>query len=349
MSISNIRLFFGADQFGCMREVNRWKRAFVDKYGDFDMEVIDGRKLSARDILSRCDTLPFMGEKRLLIVRDFLPEAGKKSTSDAQDDDSGDDGLESDNNVASKDDIDTLIAYFEHIPDTAVLLFVSALPDKRTKLFKWFDKSKCITEFPEVRGVSFLQWLKRELSLLSLTFEPDALEYFRLHTGEDLWKAAMELEKLSLYTTGPVSRVDIDMVVSSNVQVKIFAFVDALGECALNRALELFRGLLDRGESIYMVFNMIIRQFRLILQTRFLLDQGCDRSQFASRLRLAPFQVQPLMKQSQNFTFPQLKNIYRQLLELDTALKTGKVSVTAERQDSFVILLEKFFVTCGIK
>jgi DNA polymerase-3 subunit delta len=339
MTSQNIHLFFGPNQFGCMRELQRWKSAFVAKYSDFDVEVIDGKRYGADHIIQCCDTHPFMSEKRLVIVRDFLPEGGKKEDSD-ENDDSGD-------KESKKDRFEPLIDYFQRFPDSCVLVFVSINPDKRTRVFKALSEAATLHEFKEVKGVTFLQWLRDETKRLGGSIEPRALEYFALHTGEDMWRAASELEKLALYTDKPITVADVDQVVSSNVQVKIFAFVDTLGSKNIAKALKLFTQLLDRGENIFMVFNMIIRQFRLLLQIRSLKDNGVDRRVIMSRLRLAPFQINTLARQADNFTFDNLRAIYQELLSLDIALKTGKIPSSGDRQELFVLALERFFVRHG--
>lgn len=337
----NIRLFYGPNQFACMRELSRWKAAFVAKYGDFDIEILDGKGLSSDRIIQCCDTHPFMGEKRLVIVRDFLPEASKKAQKD--DIKEGDDDAE----LAQKDNYESIISYFEHFPDTCVLVFVSGNPDKRTRFFKALQNVGQIHEFREIKGITFARWVLDEAKELGISLEPRALDYFTLHVGEDMWKAVSELEKLALYTPDPITIRDIDTVVSSNVQVKIFAFVDALGYRDTAKAIRLFRQLLDGGENIFMVFNMIIRQFRLLLQIRALSDNGSDRKTIMSRLRLAPFQVATLIEQAKKFQFSKLVSVYKDLLALDVSLKTGKIPSSGDRQEMFVLALEHFFVCNG--
>ncbi len=343
VKLQNLRFFFGANQFACMRELMRWKQAFLEKHGEFNVEMLDGKHEYASRIIQCCDTQPFMGEKRLVIVRDFLRE-GKAESAKNRDEEELD---EAEVEARLRTDDDVLISYFDHLPDSCVLLFVSMSPDKRSKLFKTLFQRAVVHEFPEVSGISFIQWVQEEVRRLGGSMEPKALSYFTLHTGGDMWVAASELSKLVLYTNKPITVADIDIVASSNVQVKIFAFVDALGYKHITKALTLFHQLIDRGENIFMVWNMIIRQFRLLLEIRSLLDNNADNKTVASRLRLAPFQVTTLVQQARNFTFEQLKGIYRDLLKLDIDLKTGRIPSTGERQELFVLALERFFVKHG--
>ncbi len=333
MGNPNIRLFYGLNQLECMRELQHWKSAFVAKYGDFDVENMDGKEIGADRIIQCCDTHPFMGKKRLVIVRDFLPEVTKKAVSDQQEDEE-----------AEGVNYDVLLTYLENFPDTCVLVFVSAKPDKRTKLFKKLSEIAQVHEFKEAKGVFFARWVIQEAKRLGGVLEPRVAEYFSMHTGEDMWKAATELEKLVLHTDKPITIEDIDYVVSSSAQVKIFAFVDALGYQDTARAIKYFHQLIDSGENVFMVFNMIVRQFRLLLQIRALMDNNVERKVMMSRLRLAPFQVSTLVKQAERFDLQSLKITYRELLQIDIGIKTGIISASGDKQDMFMLILERFFV-----
>jgi len=68
---------------------------------------------------------------------------------------------------------------------------------------------------------------------------------------------------------------------------------------------------------------MIIRQFRLLLQTRELIDSGYREADIAKQLGAHPFVVGKLMGQVRNFDQAQLEMIYHVLLDLDLAMKTG--------------------------
>ena len=117
----------------------------------------------------------------------------------------------------------------------------------------------------------------------------------------------------------------------------IFNMVDALGQRnAQNAALYLHR-LLDTGEHPLSIFGMVVRQFRLLIQTRWLIDQRQTAPKITDRLKLHPYVAQKLYSQALRFTPPQLRAAYALLLETDLAIKTGGI----EAETSLDLLVAK--------
>jgi DNA polymerase-3 subunit delta len=68
---------------------------------------------------------------------------------------------------------------------------------------------------------------------------------------------------------------------------------------------------------------MIIRQFRLILQAREILDGGGSERDVAAQLHTQYFVANKVSAQSMKFDLQALEAIYQQLLEIDIGEKTG--------------------------
>ena len=88
--------------------------------------------------------------------------------------------------------------------------------------------------------------------------------------------------------------------------------------------MNMLHRLLEQQDPIP-IFGMVVRQFRLLLLTREILDSGGNRGEVARRLRVPPFVADKLVIQSRRFTIPVLEEIYHRLLDVDEAIKTGKV------------------------
>jgi DNA polymerase-3 subunit delta len=74
----------------------------------------------------------------------------------------------------------------------------------------------------------------------------------------------------------------------------------------------------------YSTFGMIVRQFRLLLQARQVLDRGGQRGDLLRALGVAPFVVDKLIGQARHFSLPDLEAIYHRLLNLDVTIKTSQ-------------------------
>ena len=78
----------------------------------------------------------------------------------------------------------------------------------------------------------------------------------------------------------------------------MFDLVKAVAEKHPERAVQIYRTLLSMKESPYMVLSLITRQFRLILETMLLTQNGLTQEQIAARLELREFAVKEYQRQS---------------------------------------------------
>jgi DNA polymerase-3 subunit delta len=100
-----------------------------------------------------------------------------------------------------------------------------------------------------------------------------------------------------------------------------------LGNRQTAQVARLFQDKLNEGIDPFYLFSMIIRQFRLLVQTRSLLDGGDNPATIASQLKVRPFVAEKLARQARGYTFPQLEQIYRRLLQIDVEAKTGQADL----------------------
>ncbi len=328
--MDNLWLFYGENTYFLNQELKRWKESFIEKHGDINIETLNGETCAVKDIIFACDAVPFLGEKRLVIVKNFISSQKSEETD------------------RKKEDQKALIAYLKQVPSTCVLVFFEQSVDKRRALFKKIKEAGTIKEFENLKGTSLSQWILEEVNKRGGKIEFTNAQFLAEMTGRDVWQLNQEINKLLAYKEDKqISREDIEKTVSANFNVSIFAFVDAVGQRNAKKALDLFHGLLDRGESLQMIFYMIVRQFRLLLQVRYLLDKKFDYRTITSKLKLIPFQTPILCKQALNFSSEELKEIYRILFEIDIDIKTGKIPATQDNQKIFILVLERMIVKRG--
>jgi DNA polymerase-3 subunit delta len=105
----------------------------------------------------------------------------------------------------------------------------------------------------------------------------------------------------------------------------IWDMVDALGRRDGAVAASLMHRLLHDDEPLQ-ILGMINRQFRLLIQTREVLDAGGDTRDLQQLPDIRyPGIAQKLAQQARNFTLDQLESIYHYLLETDYGIKTGRI------------------------
>ena len=257
------------------------------------------------ELRQACSMIPFLGDTRIVIYNDALAQVK--------------------GSLAKK-----IVAYLPDIPPTTHLIFVESrnLSAKHT-VVTWVKKNsgKVMSfDVPKPRDLS--RWIVERTQKHGGTIEPRAAALLAQNFGPRLGILDQEIQKLLLYCGKGVAvavedvRIMVPYVQNADV---IFNMVDAIGQRnAQTAALHLHR-LLDADEHPLSIFGMIVRQFRLLIQTRWLIDQRNTVPDITQRLKLHPFVTQKIYSQALRFTLTELRAAYALLLKMDLAIKTGEI------------------------
>ena len=80
---------------------------------------------------------------------------------------------------------------------------------------------------------------------------------------------------------------------------------------------------MEQGDSPVGILALLIRHIGILRKTRWLLDSGLPRAQYASKLKVPPFTVGKYTEQAAKFTNSELWSAYASLLKADNRLKSG--------------------------
>ena len=117
---------------------------------------------------------------------------------------------------------------------------------------------------------------------------------------------------------------DIKTLVQGNFSENIFSLTDAISAKNKPLAINLLDELIKSGLDGRYLLNMLIRQFRILLQIRQAIDNGLDKGQITKLLKLHPYVTQKGLEQARNFNLTILKNIFSQLIKIDYLSKSGQ-------------------------
>jgi DNA polymerase-3 subunit delta len=160
--------------------------------------------------------------------------------------------------------------------------------------------------------------------------------------GEDTRIAAQELTKLLTYVNfeRPIRLLDVEKVSIVSAQGSVFELVDALGQNEGKKAQHVLHRLLE-DEEAFELWGMVIRQFRLLLQAREMLDEHATTLDVQNTLGLRDFVAQKVCNQARRFSMPALESIYHKLLEIDEGVKTSQVPLDLALDTLIVELMQK--------
>jgi DNA polymerase-3 subunit delta len=192
------------------------------------------------------------------------------------------------------------------MPTDNHLILTAAVADRRKKLFKTISSVGRILVFEKIKKEVKQQQAVMELASAVLAksgkrLSAGAWETLGQKTGFSLRDSLGAIEKLIAYSgeNSVIEAADVEAVVGRSKEDAVFALTGALSARNLTAALASLRELLDQGEAPLMIFSMMVREIRLLLQARLLIDSGRLKSFNANMAEYFRYQkfIQPLLKQ----------------------------------------------------
>jgi len=318
MSDAQILFIYGNDEFAIARQLDDLQ-ARHDTDG-MSTTRLEARSVSEDDLNTAVNAIPFFGGRRLVFLAN--PSA-RYSTPDLR---------------------KKFLEFISNLPPTTLLALhetIEARDESKHWLVKAADKSgirlvRCMAP----RQWEMPGWIVNEAKTQGGSIEPQAAARLAEMVGEHNRQAAQEITKLLTYVNDarPITLTDVEQVSIVTAQASVFALVDALATGNGPQAQGLLRRLLE-DEDAFALWGMVIRQFRLLIQAREILDQRGTLQDAQRQIHEAPYSVEKAYKQAGRFSMAALEAIYHRLLRMDETAKTGEMPLD--------LSLEMFVVELG--
>ena len=291
-------LIFGQERFLVMYYVNAFSKT------GFDIDTFDGVS-STQDIIMAARTLPFLSEKRLVIVKD----SGLFAT-------------------GRKDDSEAMAAFLPEIPDGTIIVFAESDVDRRNRMYKKVVEIGRVVDCETKQPGALTGWVSRVVKEKGKMISPSVASQLLSTVGGNMSVISNELEKLIAYSGNApeITPSHIQEISTPTLESRIFDMIKAMGNGRISRALSLYRDMLLLKESPIMILTMIIRQFRILLLVKCAAEKNMSRGQIAKELNLRDFIVSEAMEQGRTFTREKLIEALTDCQEVDIKLKTGLVA-----------------------
>ncbi len=280
--------------------------------------TFDGQQMTLDQLRAVCETVPFLGEKRLVIVNGLLERFEAKSKFSRQ----------KKITPASnhQNEYKSLAACISKLPDSIVLVLMDGKIKSNNPLLRELSAKAEVKSFPPLKDAEVRQWIKRRVTKEGGSISSPAVDLLAKLVGSNLWAMANEINKLVLFTSGrSIEEDDIKMVVSYAQEANVFTMVDAILDFKAGVAEQLLQQLLQRGAAPAYLLVMLSRQVRMIVQVKELTKQGKPKIEIQDKLALpSEFVLRKALEQADRYPLARLKEVYHKLLEADLAIKTGK-------------------------
>ena len=311
-NILPVYFFSGSEEYLMKEAVEFLKDKYIDKsFETLNYVIIDGKEKTFDDILNACETLPFMSEKKLVVIKDISEI------------------MENDLNGLDK----ILSSYVENLDSYLCLIIMDRSNNfkRTTKLYKTINKLGGVVEFNSLKGKELNTWIEdkfkknnKKISASNISYFIQQSSYSDYNSTKTLYDLENELMKVVNYTSGDeINRDAIDAVLTQTLDTNIFNLLGNISKKNSEESLKIFNEMYISGEPVQKILSMIIRQVRLTLGYKLYKEKGYVDGEIGEKLGIKAFELKKIGRESNNFTEEQLNKALSYILELDIKQKTS--------------------------
>lgn len=222
------------------RAIERIVEVYVDpSMRDMVYAVFHADETAPAEIVLEAQTLPFLAERRVIVVRNaerYAAMSGGKGSSLAP-----------------------LIAYLESPAETTLLLMVSARVDKRTKFYRLCNENGVIVECPQLDDAELARWTRGEAQRYGKNIDRDAVAELVQRAGSRLSDVGNAIALVVNYVgdAGVVRKEDVITACADVAEESVWALTDAIAASNTEQALNALYQLTGLGKSPDEIMGLI--------------------------------------------------------------------------------------------
>lgn len=288
----------------CLKRIE--KKINID---DLNREIFQATESSGRDVLNSVETLPFLTDKRIVILKMA--------------------------NKLKNDDFKVIEQIIENPVDTTcfIILFPDKVKNSTSKrkdlisICEASDNCYCV-DCKKMYEKDVKLFIQEEFNNRGKTIEPDVVQQIINDTGIDLLNVSSEIEKISLYLGKDKTSVTVEDFIKISgftKEINIFMLTNAIEEKNLKYSLFIIEQMLKTGESAIALLSTISNAIRKMLTAKSLMEEKNYTSQDAlNYVRVYAYFQYKYLNNLSKYTLLHLKRCLNEILKTDIALKTGK-------------------------
>jgi len=304
-----LHFFHGSDEFSLREEFRRLKADLnIDGALEANTVTFAGPRSSAQEVIAACDTVPFLGDHRLVVVEGlFRRGKGSRDIVDEEPKESG--------------GWDALVEYVDRMPETTVLALIRGGAGGSVGKALRSKGEVHYAKLPDQKVVS--RWIRDRAKSIDLRLEGRAVGAIADLVGNDTWQLANELDKLSAYSDGNlVTESDVRQLIVPTREHPPWDVLDPMIEGRGAQALKALRMVLEHMFPLA-VMAMIQRAYRQLAIVREMLDSGASSADIGQRVGLRGFPLDKVIGQASGHTSEAIRAAYARMIQADVDIKTG--------------------------
>lgn len=298
--VAPVYLIEGEDSYFCDLAVKTIQNKCITS-PELNLSVYSGADVikNQSEITFSLMQYPFMSEKRMVIVRDFLPQARDLKGGE-------------------------LDKYLNAPSDTGVLLIVNTETNDVLKKYEKVTVVDCKKADMAVL-IKYIQvTLKRENLIITTKNAQMLAEFCKM----EMTRISGEVEKLCAYCYGnaEVTEEDIVTLVSKETDYQIYEMTENVAKRRYDKAYEILADMQSKSNDTQRIFSALYYYFRRLF---FCAVSKKSAAQLAKDFGVKEYAIVKSTEQAKKFTPKKLKEIVDMFTFYDENFKCGNISIDA--------------------
>ncbi len=235
----SVYLVSGDEEFLKERIMKMIMNRFLTKQAlEFDYVTLHGDECTGSEIVEQADTMPFIAENRVVVVREI--------------------------DLVKTNQHESIISYLKEPSFSTILIVTARKIDARSRLYKAFQANATIIQCKTPYNADGLaRWIRDELRDKQVRIDSSAIQYLASHIKLDYFTANNELEKLLLYVgkKNMITLNDVKQCIAISNESNVFDLQNSLGRRDIRQTVSILESFENLNDSAVMIITMISRYF----------------------------------------------------------------------------------------
>ena len=290
-----IRSFVGTNQYMLSAALREQQNTFTAEHGDFAIEKIDISEWEVSRILDVFSALPFLTQRRLVLV----------------------DGMAL--NKSAADHIDKILDATSEQTD---IIIVEPKLDKRSILYKTLKKHTSYTEFLAIDQREAPRWVTGEVKKRGGTISQGDAHFLVERVGASQELLSHEIDKLLLFNDA-ITKHTILLLTEQTMQSSIFELIEAAFRGDSAYAEKMYDEQRAQNVEPLAIEALFVWQLHVLLLLKAAGSTSPDV--VAAEAGVSPYVAKKSAALARTRTMSELKEYVRRLADLECALKSVAV------------------------
>jgi DNA polymerase III subunit delta len=298
--IASIYFFYGAEEFLKKEALAAlYQRLVSDGQKDFNYALLYGKETSAGEILNQAQSLPFMSDRRLVVVQEIEKLSDKPK----------------------------LLEYIEQPNPTTCLVLVAGELDGRSRKSEFYAALKDfeVVFWPLFKS-DLKKWVEQKFRSYQKTIDAETMEYLIEAVGPDLASLDSEIAKLA------IALPDKKTITVQEVQKNIFRMSAenaarlerSVSSRDLDRALLALQDLAAEGGGEMQALWIISKAWRKLIVAKEMQSRDISLDEIMKKFNIRKFDEKDELKASlPKFNLAELVSKHKKIADTDKAIKSS--------------------------